>query len=93
MPEWILNLWLKAYDSDVVEQMLQAFQRETCEREIKNAEGAVSGGFVMPYPPGVPLLVPGERINRKVLDRLMVYLEEGLTVYGVHKGKIELLKE
>ena len=29
MPEWILNLWLKAYDSDVVEQMLQAFQRET----------------------------------------------------------------
>lgn len=29
MPEWILNLWLKAYDSDIVEQMLQAFQRET----------------------------------------------------------------
>ena len=29
MPEWILNLWLKAYDSDVVEQMLHAFQRET----------------------------------------------------------------
>ena len=29
MPEWILNLWLKAYDSDVVEQMLQEFQRET----------------------------------------------------------------
>ena len=29
MPEWILNLWLKVYDSDVVEQMLQAFQRET----------------------------------------------------------------
>lgn len=28
MPEWILNLWLKAYDSDIVEQMLQAFQRE-----------------------------------------------------------------
>lgn len=29
MPEWILNLWLKAYDSDIVEQMLQAFQKET----------------------------------------------------------------
>lgn len=29
MPEWILNLWLKAYGSDIVEQMLQAFQRET----------------------------------------------------------------
>lgn len=29
MPEWILNLWLKAYDSDIVEQMLQTFQRET----------------------------------------------------------------
>ena len=71
----------------------QAFQKETCACEIGNAGGAVSGGFVMPYPPGIPLLVPGERINREVLERLMVYLEEGLTVYGVHEGKIELLKE
>lgn len=29
MPEWILNLWLKEYDRNIVEQMLQAFQEET----------------------------------------------------------------
>lgn len=71
----------------------EAFQKETRVCEAEKAEGAVSGGFVMPYPPGIPLLVPGERINRQVLERLMVYLEEGLTVYGVQEGKIELLKE
>ena len=60
---------------------------------MEETEGAVSGGFVMPYPPGIPLLVPGEQINRQVLERLRVYLKEGLTVYGVREGKIELLKE
>lgn len=29
MPEWILNLWLDEYDINTVEQMLQAFQKET----------------------------------------------------------------
>ncbi len=29
MPEWILDLWLQEYDRNTVEQMLQAFQRET----------------------------------------------------------------
>ena len=29
MPEWILKLWKKTYDLDVIESMLQAFQEET----------------------------------------------------------------
>ena len=70
-----------------------AFQKKTRFCAVEETEGAVSGGFVMPYPPGIPLLVPGEQINRQVLERLRVYLKEGLTVYGVREGKIELLKE
>ena len=79
--------------TEQVYTIAQAFQKKTQFCEAEKTEGAISGGFVMPYPPGIPLLVPGELINRQVLERLMVYLEEGLTVYGVQEGKIELLKE
>ena len=30
--------------------------------------GKVSGDIVCPYPPGIPLLIPGERIDRKRLN-------------------------
>ena len=39
-----------------------------------NVTGYVAGEYVMKYPPGVPLLVPGERITLKVLE-----LIEGVT--------------
>lgn len=38
--------------------------------EIDKLEGRVSVGLVTPYPPGIPLLVPGEVFNRKIVDYL-----------------------
>ena len=37
---------------------------------LKAAQGRVSAAFVTPYPPGVPLLVPGEVVSREVVEYL-----------------------
>src|SRR5699024_4577090 len=37
-------------------------------RRIDNGERPVSAGFVTPYPPGFPVLVPGQIITAEVLD-------------------------
>ena len=39
-------------------------------RDIFQAEGRVSREYVRVYPPGIPLLVPGEVIDRNVLSQL-----------------------
>ena len=44
---------------------------------MAEAEGRVAAEFVWAYPPGVPLIVPGERITRRVLDAC-----NGLTARG-----------
>jgi arginine decarboxylase len=44
--------------------------RKTERVEIDHLEGRVSVGMVTPYPPGIPLLVPGEVFNKKVVDYL-----------------------
>lgn len=31
---------------------------------LEEAEGCVSADFIIPYPPGVPLICPGERIKK-----------------------------
>jgi arginine/lysine/ornithine decarboxylase len=39
------------------------------------AEGRVSAEVVTPYPPGIPVLMPGERITRDVMDGLVAVRE------------------
>jgi arginine decarboxylase len=38
--------------------------------EIDQLEGRVTTALLTPYPPGIPLLIPGERFNRKIVDFL-----------------------
>jgi len=44
--------------------------RKTERVEIDHLEGRVTVGLVTPYPPGIPLLIPGEVFNRKIVDHL-----------------------
>ena len=45
-------------------------QRKTERVEIDHLEGRITVGLVTPYPPGIPLLIPGEVFNRKIVDYL-----------------------
>ena len=44
--------------------------RKTERVEIDALEGRVTTALLTPYPPGIPLLIPGERFNRKIVDYL-----------------------
>ncbi|RCS56506.1 arginine/lysine/ornithine decarboxylase [Parvibium lacunae] len=44
--------------------------REVERVEIDALEGRVTSMLVTPYPPGIPLLIPGERFNKKIVDYL-----------------------
>ena len=48
--------------------------------ELENPVGRVSANMILPYPPGVPLLMPGEMIteeSRAVLDFLLMLCSVG----------------
>ncbi len=38
--------------------------------EIDQLEGRITVGLVTPYPPGIPLLIPGEVFNKKIVEYL-----------------------
>ncbi len=77
----------KAWDSE----------RETVS--LKMAEGRICGDFVNLYPPGIPLIVPGEVIGGDFIKDLERYFAEGLSVQGIfelenseNKGIIDIDK-
>lgn len=50
---------------------------------VSQAMGRICHDFIYIYPPGIPLLVPGERIGKKELDVIGAYRIHGLKVHGV----------
>jgi arginine decarboxylase len=44
--------------------------REMDRVEIDHLEGRITTVLLTPYPPGIPLLIPGERFNRTIVDYL-----------------------
>jgi arginine decarboxylase len=45
-------------------------QRKTERVAIDALEGRVTTSLLTPYPPGIPLLIPGERFNKRIVDYL-----------------------
>jgi arginine decarboxylase len=45
-------------------------KRTTQRVPIDELEGRITTGLVTPYPPGIPLLIPGEVFNRKIVEYL-----------------------
>lgn len=58
---------------------------------LRDALGRVSAEIVAPYPPGVPVLAPGERVTREVLDALEVARGSGVRIAYAADPRLETL--
>lgn len=70
-------------------------QAEEAEKEqclLENADGKISGDFVTLYPPGIPILAPGEKVSVAIVERLKRYTKEGFEVHGIRNGSLLVLK-
>jgi lysine decarboxylase len=47
---------------------------------VERATGRVSVEMITPYPPGIPAVLPGERLTKPVLDYLRTGLEAGMNL-------------
>lgn len=52
---------------------------------LAGAEGEISARMITPYPPGIPLLIPGERISEETMARLKQYMENKANIQGDHR--------
>ncbi len=53
---------------------------------LKEAAGRVSGGYIYLYPPGIPLVTPGEVITDEALGKINYWIRLGMEVTGVSRA-------
>ncbi|HHY92094.1 MAG TPA: arginine decarboxylase, partial [Firmicutes bacterium] len=80
---------------ELPEQVLspeEAFYGETRTVPLEEAEGEVSAEMIMAYPPGIPLICPGERLSREVLDYINILKRERLNLQGTEDPTVSRIK-
>lgn len=50
---------------------------------LQDSAGYVSKEYVYLYPPGIPLVVPGEEISAELMENLLEYREQGMSLQGL----------
>ena len=74
---------------EVVMTPQEAFYAAKRAMPIEQSAGQICSEFVMCYPPGIPILAPGERITQEILDYIAYAKEKGCFLTGTEDIYIE----
>ena len=69
-----------------------AFYAEKKSLPIGETVGKTAAEFLMCYPPGIPILAPGERITKEILDYIRYAKRKGCQITGPEDMTIKRLQ-
>lgn len=70
----------------------EAFYADTKTIDIKNSKGCISAESVMSYPPGIPVVAPGELITDEIINYITYAKEKGSMLTGTQDESVEYIK-
>jgi len=94
----IIHSKIKARDfkypkCDRIMKMRDAFYADDQLVNLENSLNSLASNFIIPYPPGIPLICPGERITSEVIEYMIELLANNIKVYGLDKNNIRIIKQ
>ena len=79
-------------DPDVAMTPQDAFYSRKRRVAMADSVGLVAGEFVMSYPPGIPIVAPGERITPDILEHILFAKEKGCFMTGTEDMNLDFLQ-
>ncbi|MDD6029944.1 MAG: aminotransferase class I/II-fold pyridoxal phosphate-dependent enzyme [Kiritimatiellae bacterium] len=76
-------------DPEIVMPPQKAFYAKKRRVPMRESTGLVAGEFVMSYPPGIPIVAPGERITPDVLEHILFAKEKGCFMTGTEDMNLD----
>ncbi|MCR5430048.1 MAG: aminotransferase class I/II-fold pyridoxal phosphate-dependent enzyme [Eubacterium sp.] len=69
--------------NEVIMSPYEALNRGIEVIALKDAKGRIAGDYIYKYPPGIPLIVPGEVVSEDLIKIVEKSLESGLQIKGI----------
>ena len=77
---------------EVVFSPQKSFYSEKEPLPIRESAGRISGESVMCYPPGIPIISPGERVTNEIIEYILFSREKGCTIQGAADPRADYLQ-
>jgi len=88
---WVLQI--PSLSTEMVMIPRDVFLQHPAKRvPLSKAAGHISAQTLTPYPPGIPVLIPGERITKEIQDYLMDMSRKGVRVSGQETDTLRTVK-
>lgn len=78
--------------SDTAMTIAEAMDKRMRTVKLEDSAGCISGEFVYIYPPGIPIVAPGEWIGRKALNVILGYIDKSLPVQGLKDQSLKYIQ-
>ena len=75
----------------VCKPIYEAMNAETEMVEFKSATGRIAAEYVYLYPPGIPVIVPGEIVDSISIEYLLKCKSQGLEVQGQKDDELTMI--
>lgn len=69
----------------------EAFHGSKKLMNLKDSIGKISASTIIPYPPGIPLVVPGEEITHEIYEHIIFLMKNGISIVGLMGEKKDQL--
>ncbi|MBS3994182.1 MAG: aminotransferase class I/II-fold pyridoxal phosphate-dependent enzyme [Alkaliphilus sp.] len=77
---------------DIIISPRDAYYSEKKIVRLEDAVGEISGESIMAYPPGIPVVTPGERISKEMIEYIKVLKEEKSLLQGTEDSYVNYIK-
>jgi ornithine decarboxylase len=77
---------------EYVQNPREAFHSEKTRTLFEESEGMISGETILAYPPGIPIICPGERISRETIEYIKDLKKAELQVQGMEDPTLTYIK-
>ncbi len=70
----------------------EAFLADTESVKLRESKGRICAETLTPYPPGIPVIAPGEEITQEIIDYLRLELKAGVRIQGPYDDKLHKVR-
>ena len=70
----------------------EAFLADTEFVKFRESKGRICAETISPYPPGIPVLSPGEEITAQMIDYLRLELKAGVRIQGPYDDELKIIR-
>lgn len=83
------------YPENIPEKVLnprEAFYSNKRSIKLQDSVGKISGEYIIPYPPGISLISPGEIITQEIITYIQQGVKSGMIVSGIKDANLEYIE-